>query len=144
MKLLFRSLLALGILASSFGSTGSATPLSSAAKEVIPADVQQIISVDYRQMKNSPTALALKEKVMPQPLKDLEKALKGVGIDPDKDVDSLAFATFKVKEGLSMVGVAQGNFPLTSFKARLVKQKIKGLKYHTSTIYPMGESGLSM
>ena len=37
-------------------------PLGTSARVVIPADIQQLISVDYRALKNSPTALALKAR----------------------------------------------------------------------------------
>ena len=36
-----------------------AATLGTAANAVIPSEVQQIISVDYRQVNNSPTAMAL-------------------------------------------------------------------------------------
>ena len=40
-------------------SSAWALPLGSAARTVIPSDIQQIISVDYRAMKGSNTAMAL-------------------------------------------------------------------------------------
>jgi hypothetical protein len=36
-----------------------AAPISNAARAVIPAEVQQLIVVDYRSLNNFPTALAL-------------------------------------------------------------------------------------
>jgi len=138
-------------------TSAMAGPLSSVARSVIPKDVQQIIVVDYRGLNNSPTAVALKNKVMPQPLVDFEKALKGVGVVPDRDVDQLVFAMFRfkdktvvVKEGkdapqdpLRLIGIAQGQFAGQKLSARLVKEKIKGKKYRTYAIYPMA-NGLSM
>ena len=65
----------------------------------------------YRQLAASPTALALKAKVLPDNLKNLETALRGVGIDPDQDVDSLIFASFRTQDkGLRVIGIAQGQF----------------------------------
>ena len=76
---------------------------------MIPSDIQQIISVDYRAMKNSDTAMALKQQVLPQSLKEFEGALRSVGIDPDKDVEQLTFASYRSgKQGVRVVGVAQG------------------------------------
>ena len=85
-------LLSLLILA---GSTW-ALPLGSSARTAIPSDIQQLISVDYRSMKNSNTAMALKAQVLPESLKQFEAALKGVGIDPEKDVDQLTFASYRM------------------------------------------------
>ncbi|MGO9165298.1 MAG: hypothetical protein ACLP56_00315, partial [Candidatus Sulfotelmatobacter sp.] len=43
----------------------NAMPLNSSARAVIPADLQQLISVDYRALKDSPTAMQLKQQVLP-------------------------------------------------------------------------------
>ena len=45
-----------------------AMPLGTSSRAVIPSDIQQIISVDYRALHNSPTAEALKEQVLPESL----------------------------------------------------------------------------
>ncbi len=112
--------------------------MSNSAKSVLPADIQQIISVDYRAFQNSSTAMALKNKVMPDPLKQFESALRHAGISPENDVEQLVFASFRTKEGLRMAGIAQGAFPGQKLKARLIKQKIKGTKYRDAIMYPMG------
>jgi hypothetical protein len=118
-------------------------PLSNAARTAIPAEIQQLIAVDYRALNNSPTALQLKDKVLPQPLKDFEAALKSAGVNPDKDVEQLVFASCRLKDGIRVIGVAQGEFAGKTIMARLNKQKIKGKKYRTATIYPMS-GGMSM
>ena len=46
-----------------FSLAASGMPLGSSARTVIPSDIQQIISVDYRALKNSQAAQALKEQV---------------------------------------------------------------------------------
>ena len=120
-----------------------AAPISNAARTVIPSDIQQLIVVDYRKLNDSPTALQLKDKVLPQPLKDFEAALKSAGINPEKDVEQLVFASFRKKDGIGIVGVAQGEFAGKTVMARMVKQKIKGIKYRGATIYPLA-SGMNM
>jgi hypothetical protein len=121
-----------------------AMPLGSSARSAIPSDVQQIISVDYRAMKDSDTAMQLKQQVLPDNLKQFEGALKAVGIDPDRDVDALTFASFRIpKQGARVVGVAQGSFstPIVLKKMRL--QKVRPVKYRTADIYPMS-GGMQM
>jgi hypothetical protein len=123
---------------------GWGAALGTAAGTVIPSQVQQIITVDYRQLSESPTALALKAKVLPDNLKNLETALRGVGIDPDKDVDSLTFASFRTEDkGLRVIGIAQGQFTRTAILKRMKAKKIKGTKYNSSFVYPMG-SGMEV
>ena len=111
--------------------------LASAARAAIPADVQQIICVDYRALKNSPAALALKERVLPDNMKEFEQSLRSIGIDPDGDVEQLIFASFRVKGQLHIVGVAQGQFSTKKILAKLKLKKIKPVKYRISDIYPM-------
>jgi hypothetical protein len=121
-----------------FGSS-----LASATRAVIPSDVQQIINVDYRSMEDSQSGQALKAKVLPEQLKKFETALKGVGINPDKDVEQLTFASFRVKSGLQVVGVAQGDFAVNKVVARLKTKKVKPATYRDAALYPL-DGGLSM
>ena len=67
-------LLCLGAMASS----AVAAPLGSSVRPAIPAEVQQIICVDYRALKNSDVAQALKAQVLPDNLKEFETALKSL------------------------------------------------------------------
>ena len=121
-----------------------AMPLNSSARAVIPTDLQQLISVDYRAMKDSPTAMQLKQQVLPDNLKQFEGALKAIGIDPNKDVDTLAFAAFRVgKQGSRGIGVAAGAFDMKTVLKKMKVQKLTGTKYRTSLLYPM-EGGMSM
>jgi len=124
--------------------SANAMPLNSSARAVVPADLQQLISVDYRALKDSSTAMKLKAQVLPENLKDFESALKGIGIDPDKDVDSLSFASFRTpKQGVKAVGVAAGSFSMKAVLKKMTAQKIKPKKYRTSSVYDM-DGGMVM
>jgi hypothetical protein len=119
-------------------------PLNSSARAVVPADLLQLISVDYRALKDSSTAMQLKDQLLPDNLKQFETALKGIGIDPDKDVDSLTFASFRTaKQGVKGVGVAAGPFAMKTVLKKMTAQKIKPTKYHTASLYPM-DGGMVM
>src|ERR1039458_2156519 len=94
-------------------SVANAMPLNSSARAVIPADLQQLISVDYRALRDSPTATALKAQIMDsqESVKQAESALKGVGINPDKDIDTLALPSFRTaKQGIRLIFIASGPF----------------------------------
>ena len=117
--------------------------LGSNARAAIPGDVQQIISVDYRQLNNSQTALALKDKVLPDNLKQFEQALRGIGIVPERDVDQLIFATYRADKSLRVVGVAQGVFSMRKIVKTMAQKKIRGEHYRAAIIYPMS-GGMSM
>lgn len=120
-----------------------ALPLGSAARVAIPSDIQQIISVDYRSLKNSNTAMQLKAQVLPDNLKQFEVALKGIGIDADRDLDQLTFASYRKKQAIRVVGVAQGSFSSKTVLAKMRLRKVRPLKYRQADIYPM-DGGMQM
>lgn len=111
---------------------------------MMPSEMQQLIGVDYRALKDSPTAMQLKAQVLPENLKELETSLKGMGIDTEHDLDQLTFASFRSgKQGIQTIGVAQGSFSAKTVLKKLKLKKIAGTKYGTSMLYPM-QSGLVM
>jgi len=104
----------------------------------VPSEIQQLIGVDYRALKDSPTAQALKAQVLPENLKEFEVALKGIGIDTDRDLDQLDFASFRTeKKGIQVIGVAQGSFSAKALIKKMKLKKISPTKYGTTSIYPM-------
>lgn len=135
----------LGWLVLLFSAAAWASAIPSSARSAIPSDVQQIITVDYRTLKNSDTAMALKAQVLPPSLKEFEGQLKGIGIDPDKDVDQLTFAAYRTpKQGVKVVGVAQGSFSSKTVLKKMRLNKVKPMHYHeTNEIYPMS-GGMDM
>ncbi len=121
-----------------------AMPMGTQARGVIPADIQQIISVDYRALKNSDTAMALKQQIEPDNLKQFEEALKGAGLDPEKNVEQLTVASYRNgKQTIKMIGVAQGDFPMKAFLKRMSLHKIKPVKIRNTNLWPMS-GGLDM
>src|SRR2546423_10704007 len=101
----------------------AAAALGTAARNVIPSDVQEIISVDYRQLSNSSVAGELHDRALPDNLKQFESALKGVGISPARDIDHLTFASFRESGQLRLVGVAEGQFALKNIFTKLRAKK---------------------
>lgn len=119
-------------------SMAYAMPLNSSARTCVPADLLQLISVDYRALKDSPTAMALKQQLMPDNIKQFESALKNIGIDPEKDVDTLTFASFRSgKQGVRGLGVAAGPFNMKTVLKKMKLQNYKPKKYGQAFLYPM-------
>jgi hypothetical protein len=126
------------------GLPGYAASLGTAARTVIPVEVQQVINVDYRRMRNSETAMDMKAKLLPPNMKQFEDALKDIGVNPDKDIDQITLASFRQKDhGLQIIGIAQGQFPRKKLALKIAKQNIKGIKKNGSLIYPMS-GGMQM
>ncbi len=126
------------------GIPALASSLGTSTRNVIPYDIQQIICVDYRNLKASSTALALKDRVLPDNLKQFETALRGVGISPDVDVEQLTFASFRTKkQGLRIIGIATGQFQRKTVLKKIQLKKIKPEKYRMAFLYPMA-AGMQM
>jgi hypothetical protein len=125
-------------------TAGFAMPIASSARALVPAEIQQLIGVDYRALKDSPTAQQLKQQVLPENLKQLETSLKDIGIDTEHDLDQLTFASFRSgKQGIQTIGVAQGSFSAKAVLKKMKLKRISGAKYGTALLYPM-ENGLVM
>jgi hypothetical protein len=135
---------ALTLALSALAGTCWAAALGTSTRSCIPGDVQQIISVDYRALRNNSTAQALKNQVLPENLKAFETSLRGVGINPEKELEQLTFVSFRTpKQGLKVVGFAQGQFTEQLVLRKLRLRKIKPLTYSSAAIYPMGD-GMQM
>ena len=122
-----------------------AAQLSTDARNAIPHDVQQLVAIDYHTMENSTAAMDLRNRVMPPELKRFEEALDKSGLNENHDVEQLAFALFRPKEGdekLETVGVAQGQFSVTDILANFRKQKVKPTLVRTNKVYPLAKTGM--
>ncbi len=125
-------------------TAGYAMPIASSARALVPSEIQQLFGVDYRALKDSPTAQALKQQVMPDNIKETETSLKSIGIDVENDLDQLNVASFRTeKKGIETVYVAQGSFSAKKVIKKLKLKKIAAVKYGTASIYPM-DNGLVM
>ena len=128
-----------------FAMSAWSLPMGTSARTAIPGQVQQIISVDYRALRDSPTAQALKSQVLPENLKQFEGALKGIGIDSEHDLEQLTFVSYRSpKGGLRTVGIAQGTFTQKAVLRKLRLKKIKPVPYNNMNTYPMGGAGMQM
>jgi hypothetical protein len=128
-----------------WGGCAYAAQLSGDARSAIPRDVQQLVVIDYRAMQNSPTAMQLRDRVMPPDLKQFDEALRKSGLNDNHDVDELAFALFRPKESSDDVvtlGIAQGQFPVDDIIAGFKKKAVKPQVVRTNKIYPMGKTGM--
>ncbi len=122
-----------------WAAAGMAMPIASSARALVPSEVQQLIGVDFRSLKDSPTAQRLKDQVLPQDLKDFEASLKGVGIDAENDVDQLDFVSFRTpKLGIQTICIAQGSFSAKAVLKKMKAKKISPTKYGTTNVYSMG------
>lgn len=122
-----------------------AAQLNNDARAAVPRDVQQLVVIDYRAMQDSDAAMKLRDRVMPPELKQFDDALRKSGLNENHDVDSLAFALYRVAgttDQLETVGIAQGQFPVDDILSAFRKRRVKPLVVRTNRIYPMGKTGM--
>jgi hypothetical protein len=96
-------------------------------------------------MQNSDSAMQLRDKVMPPDLKQFDDALRKSGINDNHDVDSLAFALYRVNgsaDEIETVGIAQGQFDIDGLVANFRKARVKPTVVRSNRIYPMGKTGM--
>ncbi|MFZ1013945.1 MAG: hypothetical protein WAN28_11425 [Terracidiphilus sp.] len=142
-KLCYRLLFAVAIVGTTLPAM--AVQLSSDARAAIPHDLQQLVVVDYRAMQNSDAAMQLKDRVMPPDLKQFDDALQKSGINDNHDVDSLAFALYRVSpsgDQLETLGIAQGQFDVEGMMANFRKGKVRPTIIRTNRVFPMGKTGM--
>jgi len=114
-----------------------ASPVSPSARRVIPSAFEQIICIDYRAIQQSQSALALKAEVFPKKLGDFEAALKVVGVDTQRDLESLTFASFRDQNReLKTIALASGSFSPSAI-AKKVGQNSPPMSYRGSDLYLM-------
>ena len=143
LKFWIKSSMAVAVLG--VGSVAFAAQLSTDARGAIPHDVQQLVVIDYHAMQNSPTAMNLRDRVMPPELKRFDDALSHSGLNENHDVDELAFALFRPTPGsdsLATVGIAQGQFDTQAILGNFRRQKVKSTQVRSNSIYPMARTGM--
>jgi hypothetical protein len=126
-------------------ASAQAAQLSGDARAAIPHEIQQLVVIDYRAMQNSPTAMELRDRVMPPDLKQFEEALRKSGLNDNHDVDELAFALFRTGasgDGLETVGIAQGQFDVQGIMANFRKNKIVPKAIRANRVYPLQRTGM--
>jgi hypothetical protein len=129
------------VLACAFCTSVVAAPLGTNTRTVLPAQIQQIISVDYRSLRNSSSGIALKNRVLPENLKAFESSLRGMGVNPDVDVEQLTFVAYRTPKGtMRNFGVASGQFEPKKVVARLKLKKQKSEKYRDSYLWNTGSA----
>ena len=135
-----------GLLLCAATLPAAASALATESQAAVPKDVQQLIVVDYQKMQESDIAMKLRAKILQPELKRLQDALERSGMNVDRSVTQLAFASYRVhgEQGSRIVGIASGQFPVQEFLANFKKHHVKGTQIRNETIYPMGNTGLSV
>src|SRR6202011_5704177 len=138
-------------------STLSTPPPARAARlgmdiiALFPKEVGEFAYADLKKARGMKWFPQLQEQMLPDRFKQFEKFLASAGVDPNTQVDELAWGL--VAEGVSktdgtgasgiptgkqIVGVALGNYNLDSTEAYFKRQKLPTFKARNYTLYAFG------
>ncbi len=131
-----RIIFVFAFLLSALAAFGSS--LGSTVRSAIPANVQQIIHLDYRRLRQPDITIGKKGELLPRVMKECEDVLRGIGIVPEQDIEQFTAATFyTASHGLDILVIAQGHFSGTRVTARLAQENIKGEVWGGEVVYPL-------
>lgn len=130
-------LLLLFVLAVSATAAGEGLPTG--VRSALPAETQQIISLDQRTLRSSAAAAAARERLLPAYVRPFEQAMRSAGLDPEKDVNQLSFVLFRHKSGLRLAAFATGSFDSKSFAARQRQKRQLPRLYRTTEVFASAE-----
>jgi hypothetical protein len=150
-----RRVVAAGILAALMMFSPKPTRAGSLGPEVIalfPKDVGEFAYADLKKARTLPWFPQLQQQVLPERFRQFEKFLASAGVDPNTQVEELAWGlvaegvtsktagvgSSAVPTGEQIVGVALGNYNPESTEAYFKQQKLPTFKSRNYTLYAFG------
>ena len=108
--------------------------LSTAVVGMFPKDVGEIAYADLKASRKFSWFPQLREQLLPSRFRDFEKFLASAGVDPNTQVEELAWGSVG-KGGEDVLGVALGQFDPSSTEARFKQQKLPTLEVRGYHLY---------
>jgi hypothetical protein len=117
--------------------------LSTGIISMFPKDIGEFAYADMRQARTQPWFPQLKQQMLPARFRQFEQLLASAGIDPDAQVDELAWALVPVvgsgatavPTSEQVVGIALGSFRPEVAEMYFQRQKLPTVKVGTLTLY---------
>ncbi len=118
----------------------SAGSLSTAIIGMFPKNVGEFAYADLKSARKYPWFSQLREQLLPSRFRDFEKFIAAAGVDPNTQVDELAWGAIAPSKtaGEEVVGVALGSFDPSSSEDRFKQQKLPMLDVHGYHLYAFG------
>jgi hypothetical protein len=118
----------------------SAGSLSTAVIGMFPKEVGEFTYADLKGARKFPWFAQLKEQLLPSHFRDFEKFLASAGVDPNTQVDELAWGGISATKtsGEEVVGIALGAFNPAASEDHFKNQKLPMIEYHGYHMYAFG------
>jgi hypothetical protein len=149
---MIRKLLTILAVALAIGSVlapaARAGTLSTSVLGLFPKEVGEFAYADLRQARTQPWFPQLQQQMMPARFRDFEKLLAAAGLDPNAQVEEVAWALVPtlgsganaVPTSEEVIGVALGSFRPEAVQAYFQQQKLPTAKIGTLTLYAFNKS----
>lgn len=107
---------------------------------MFPKDSGELAYADLKAARALPWFPQLREQLLPSNFRQFEQFLTTAGIDPNTEVDELAWAAIAASKNSSetIVGVALGSFDPSSTESRLKAKKLAMTEYAGFHLYAFG------
>jgi len=117
-----------------------AATLSNSVIGLFPKDVGEFAYADLKTARGFPWFSQLREQLLPSRFRQFEQFLTSAGIDPNAQVDELAWAgiTTAKGNGEEIVGVALGSFDPSTSEAHFKQQKLPMVEVRGYHLYAFG------
>ena len=134
---LFTAFLAASVM---FVRPTAAGTLSTSIIGMFPKDVGEFAYADMKAARKFAWFKQLRDQMLPQRFRQFEQFLASAGVDPDSQVDELAWGAIPAgkEHGEQIVGVALGQFSPDSAEDRFKKQKMPMVEVRGFHLYAYG------
>jgi hypothetical protein len=107
---------------------------------MFPKNLSEFAYADMKQARQLPWFSQLQQQMLPPNFRQFEQFLRSAGIDPDTQIDELAWGmTSQNSQNPSeLAGIALGNFSPNSTESRLASQKLPNIHVHGYTLWAFG------
>ncbi len=107
---------------------------------LFPKDVSELAYADLKEARQHSWFLQLQQQMLPANYRQFEQFLRSAGIDPDTQVDEIAWGatSANAQHPYEIAGVALGEFSPNSTEARFASQKIPSIEVHGYKLWAFG------
>jgi hypothetical protein len=134
---LLAAALVLGTVTIAPTSTSAGT-LSTAIIAMFPKNVGEFAYADLKAARKFSWFSQLNDQVLPPRFRQFEQFLGSSGVDPNSQVDEIAWANITNGKGDDTVGIALGEFNPTASEAKLKAQKVPMFEVQGFHLYAFG------
>ena len=114
--------------------------LSTSVIGMFPKEIGEFAYADLKSARKFAWFPQLRDQLLPSRFRQFEKFLSSAGVDPDTQVDELAWGGVAAAQGKGeqVVGVALGSFDPSSSEARFKQQKLPIIEVRGYHLYAFG------